>query len=68
MKTRREHAFRKIQDDPILYRLWCDAKTESERTDLLIDRAWCLGYIDGIKFGEEIGERRDYERGYNDAY
>lgn len=42
----REKAFRMIQNDSYLYRLWNQAKTESERTDLLIEEAYMLGLLE----------------------
>ena len=44
--TVREKAFRRIQNDSYKYRLWNQAKTESERTNLLIEEAYMLGLLD----------------------
>lgn len=45
--TIREKAFRRIQQDKDLYHAWCSAKTESERTDLLIQEAYKIGWEEG---------------------
>ena len=42
--TRTEQAFRFIQKDVALYRQWNNAKTETERTNMLVDVAFHLGY------------------------
>ena len=68
MLDHREEAFLRIQNNLELYSKWCDAKTEIERTNMLIDSAWCIGYRKGIEYGEKIGESKGYKRGYNDAY
>ncbi len=43
----REKAFRLVQKTPHLYHAWCNAKTESERTDMLIELAYSLGVDHG---------------------
>ena len=43
----RKRAFRIIQKYPHLYSLWCNAKTESERTGMLVEMAYSLGMDDG---------------------
>lgn len=45
--TIREKAFRRIQNDKDLYRLWNQAKTENERVDLLIQEAYKIGWEEG---------------------
>ena len=45
--TVREKAFRRIQNDSYKYRLWNQAKTESERTNLLIEEAYRIGWEEG---------------------
>lgn len=50
--TIREKAFRRIQSDSYKYRLWNQAKTESERTDLLIQEAYMLGLLE-MKYAYE---------------
>lgn len=45
--TVREKAFRRIQNDKDLYRLWNQAKTENERVDLLIEEAYRIGWEEG---------------------
>lgn len=50
--TIREKAFRRIQNDSYMYRLWNQAKTESVRVDLLIREAYMLGLLD-MKFAQE---------------
>lgn len=42
----REKAFRMIQNDSYLYRLWNEAKTESERTDQLVAAAYMIGLLE----------------------
>ena len=42
--TRTEQAFRFIQRDEVLYRKWNKAKTETERTNMLVEVAFNLGY------------------------
>lgn len=43
----REIAFIRIQQDKDLYHAWCNAKTESERMDLLIQEAYRIGWEEG---------------------
>ena len=45
--TVREKAFRRIQNDSYKYHLWNQAKTESERTNLLIEEAYRIGWEEG---------------------
>ena len=45
--TIREKAFRRIQNDKDLYRLWNQAKTENERVELLIQEAYRIGWEEG---------------------
>ena len=49
----REKAFRLIQNTPHLYHAWNSAKTESERTDILIDIAYSYGMDDGWAAAEK---------------
>lgn len=53
-----DQAFERIQKDPELYRQWVHAKTESERTKMLVSVAFDLGY--------ECAER-ELERQYLDC-
>lgn len=39
-------AFREIQNNPGLYKIWCAAKTQSERDEMLLDQAYSLGWND----------------------
>ena len=54
----REKAFRLIQNTPHLYKVWNQAKTESERTDMLIDIAYSYGVDDGVAPMKEAYEDR----------
>ena len=57
----RDQAFQNIQSNPVLWRAWCEAKTESERTDLLMEQAYSIGQEAGYESGLEVGR----EVGYN---
>ncbi len=41
-------AFQSIQENKELYRQWCDAKTEEDRTLMLMEAAYAMGYTDGM--------------------
>lgn len=53
MNLIREKAFRLIQNTPHMYRAWNEAKTESARTDMLIEIAYSYGVDDGRHQMEE---------------
>ena len=59
IRKMRELAFQIIQSDPVLWKEWNEAKTESERTDMLIHEAYKIGreagYDSGLEFGREAG-------------
>lgn len=57
----REKAFRLIQNTPHLYRSWAQAKTESERTDMLISIAYSYGVDDGRAEMEEAHKDRRWK-------
>ena len=46
MESLSTRAFREIQNDPGLYKIWCEAKTQRERDDMLLDQAYSLGWND----------------------
>jgi hypothetical protein len=48
-----EQAFRRIQNDKNLYLKWCDAKTEHERTVLLCNESYLIGYEEASDETEE---------------
>jgi hypothetical protein len=54
----RENAFRRIQNDEHLYKAFVNAKTESERTDMLVNVAFAMGL--------EEGRRGDLPEYWND--
>ena len=39
-------AFREIQNNPGLYKIWCAAKTQPERDEMLLEAAYSLGWND----------------------
>ena len=41
-------AFRIIQADKELYQQWCSVHTETERTLMLLEQAYTIGYTDGM--------------------
>jgi len=57
----REKAFRLIQNTPHLYKAWNQAKTESERTDMLIDIAYSYGVDAGVAQMEEAYKDRRWK-------
>jgi hypothetical protein len=48
-------AFRRIQSDNELYHQWNNAKTEEERTLMLMEQAYAMGLKEGLENPYEYG-------------
>lgn len=48
IRSIQEKAFRAIQSDPELYRLWCDAKSQQDRDAMMAEQVYHIGYAAAV--------------------